>query len=313
MANSRSSNDRVSVITSLAEGMSIRATERMLGIHRDTIMRLGVRIGQGCERPLDPLMHDLPCERIQVDELWGYLGKHQKRITTLDDRHGDAWTVVAIDADSKVVPCVGVGTRDLATTDAFVADLAGRLKSRVRLSSDAMVSYVDPVDRNFGMSVGYGQIVKSHSSADPLRLSSRYKLAKGRGGPQENAHGVSEPGAYIDLLRRNTKSHRSHPLPTAHAVDERTFNENRELQSSHRAAFWLLQLCHNPRCDTHDAGHESECGQRALEHGGPCRGGDRRMTDRHARLKDGIRRLHGCEAATSRRTRSQRHSEGRLP
>jgi hypothetical protein len=77
MANSLSIEGKVAVISALAEGASIRATERMLDIHRDMIMRLGVRVGQGCERLLDGLMRDLPCQRVQVDELWGYVGKHQ--------------------------------------------------------------------------------------------------------------------------------------------------------------------------------------------------------------------------------------------
>ena len=49
------------VIGALAEGNSIRSIERMTGIHRDTIMRLGVRVGKGCQRIMDDKMRDLPC------------------------------------------------------------------------------------------------------------------------------------------------------------------------------------------------------------------------------------------------------------
>jgi transposase-like protein len=131
MANVLSGESRVAVIGALAEGASFRSVERMLGVHRDTIMRLGVRVGQGCERLLDRLMHDLPCQKIQVDELWGYVGKHHRRITPDDHHYGDAWIFVAIDADTKLVPCFRVGKRDTETARAFVPDLAGRLTNRV--------------------------------------------------------------------------------------------------------------------------------------------------------------------------------------
>jgi IS1 family transposase len=165
---------KISVIAALAEGQSIRATERMFGIHRDTIMRLGVRVGQGCERLLDTMMRDLNCERVQIDEIWGYVGAHQRFVRDNNPEHGDAWTFVAVCADTKLVPCFRVGKRDYPTTVDFVTDLASRLKNRVQLSSDGMQGYLDAVDRVFGVNVDYGQIVKSYSSAAPLPASSRY-------------------------------------------------------------------------------------------------------------------------------------------
>ena len=70
-----SKNQKVTVTAALAEGSSIRSIERMTGIHRDTIMRLGVRIGQGCARLLDEKMRNLDCHRLELDEIWGYVGK----------------------------------------------------------------------------------------------------------------------------------------------------------------------------------------------------------------------------------------------
>jgi IS1 family transposase len=174
MANVLQFEKKVAVISALAEGQSIRATERMLGIHRDTIMRLGVRVGQGCERLLDSMMRNLMCERVQVDEIWGYVGAHQRFVRDSNPEHGDAWTFVAVDADSKLVPCYRVGKRDFPTTCAFVADLAGRLKNRVQLSSDGMQGYLDAIEGAFGNDVDYGQIVKSYSSTEPLPLNRRY-------------------------------------------------------------------------------------------------------------------------------------------
>lgn len=174
MANILPMEKKIAVISALAEGQSIRSTERMFGIHRDTIMRLGVKVGQGCERLLDSLMRGLDCKRIQIDELWGYVGSHQRAVRDENPDHGDCWVFVAIDADSKLVPSYRVGKRTSANAHAFVADLAGRLTNRIQLSSDAMTAYVDAVEAGFGPNVDYGQIVKSFASTDPLPLSTRY-------------------------------------------------------------------------------------------------------------------------------------------
>jgi hypothetical protein len=61
MANVLSADKQIAVISALAEGSSIRSIERITGVHRDTVMRLGVRVGQGCARLLDGKMRDLPC------------------------------------------------------------------------------------------------------------------------------------------------------------------------------------------------------------------------------------------------------------
>ena len=70
MANVLSTDKQIAVIGALAEGSSIRSIERMTGVHRDTIMRLGVRVGQGCAGLLDAKMRDLSCRYLQFDEVW---------------------------------------------------------------------------------------------------------------------------------------------------------------------------------------------------------------------------------------------------
>jgi IS1 family transposase len=138
-------------------------------------MRLGVRIGEGCARLLDRMMRNLACEQIQIDELWGFIGKKQRHVTESDSPElGDVWTFIGIDSDTKIVPAYRVGSRDAATAQAFVADLAGRMRNRVQLSSDSLPAYIDAVERAFGPDVDYGQIVKSFASTDPLPASSRY-------------------------------------------------------------------------------------------------------------------------------------------
>jgi hypothetical protein len=83
MANVLGSTRRVTIISALAEGSSIRSIERITGVHRDTIMRLGVRVGKGCATLLDRKVRDLPCEDLEFDELWGFIGKKERHVTVL--------------------------------------------------------------------------------------------------------------------------------------------------------------------------------------------------------------------------------------
>jgi hypothetical protein len=152
MANNLSIDKKVSAVGMLCEGNSIRSVERITGIHRDTVMRLGVRMGEGCQRILDEKMRNLSCRLIQVDEVWGYVQMKQK--TALRNRRkrgvGDVYTWVALDSETKLVPCFAVGDRSAYMADTFIEDLASRLSHRVQISSDALRAYVDAVERAFG-------------------------------------------------------------------------------------------------------------------------------------------------------------------
>jgi IS1 family transposase len=180
MPNVLKTEKKIAVISALAEGMAIRQIERMTGIHRDTVMNYGVKVGQGCARIMDVKMRDLDCRNIQVDELWGFIQKKKKNIKATDDPQqvGDAWTFCAIDADSKLVMSYKVGKRDAATANAFMRDLAGRLKNRVQLSSDGLRAYVDAVELAFGADVDYGQIVKTYEAAETTSPERRYSAPK---------------------------------------------------------------------------------------------------------------------------------------
>jgi IS1 family transposase len=167
MANILSIDKQIAVISALAEGSSIRSIERVTGVHRDTIMRLGVRVGKGCQTLLDRKMRDLPCKQLQFDEIWGFIGKKQRHILPNDSPEcGDVWTFCAIDSDTKLVPAFKCGKRDLATANVFVADVASRLRNRVQISSDALRAYVDAIEMNFGADVDFAQIIKTYVTDD---------------------------------------------------------------------------------------------------------------------------------------------------
>ena len=114
-------------------------------------------------------MRHLSCRRLQCDEIWSYVGKKQRWVKTSDDRNrvGDIWTFVALDPDTKLVPAYRVGKRTRAHAVAFMGDLSERLANRVQLSTDALSTYVDAVERAFGADVDYGQAVKFYE-AEPI-------------------------------------------------------------------------------------------------------------------------------------------------
>jgi len=123
-------------------------------------------------------MRNLTCLYVQVDEIWGYVGKKQRNVT-MDDNHdecGDTWTFIAIDADTKIVPSYLVGKRDLPTTKAFINDLTRRLDNRIYLTSDGLATYVAAVEEAFGSAIDYGRVVKTYEAG--REGSSRYSPPK---------------------------------------------------------------------------------------------------------------------------------------
>jgi IS1 family transposase len=165
MANLLPKDKQIAVINLLAEGSSMRAISRITGIHQDTVCRLGVRVGQGCAKLMDAKMRDLTCRFLQFDEIWGFIGKKEKhRMDDDDPTLGDVWTFCAIDAETKLVPSFKVGKRTHVTANAFVGDVASRLKNRPQISSDGMRAYVEAVENAFGMNVDFGMIIKNYGA-----------------------------------------------------------------------------------------------------------------------------------------------------
>src|SRR2546421_10175675 len=111
MANNLESEKKVLAISMLAEGSSIRSIERITGIHRDTIMRLGVRVGEACAKIQDDKFRGLNCRQIECDEIWGFVGAKRK-IAASVGAYGDVWTFIGLDSESKLIPSFIVGKRD---------------------------------------------------------------------------------------------------------------------------------------------------------------------------------------------------------
>lgn len=162
-------------ISMLCEGNSIRGVERMTGVHRDTIMRLAVRVGNGMRKVQDEMFVDLQCERIEVDEIWGFIGAKQStaKKRNLGSEMGDIWTWVALDSDTKLVPTWHVGERKQRDATAFISDLASRLVNRPQISSDALPAYQRAIEEAFGANVDYASIIKTFKHSE-LTEARRY-------------------------------------------------------------------------------------------------------------------------------------------
>jgi IS1 family transposase len=162
---------KLAVISALVEGNSIRATSRMTGVNKRTITRLLLSVGAGCERLLDQRMRQLPCRFIQYDEIWTFVKKKDKRVNGDDNvvLVGDQYVFVALDAETKLVPCFRVGKRSAENTWYFVRDLQERLRYRVQLTTDGYRAYLTAVEDAFGADIDYAMLVKTYEHDESKR------------------------------------------------------------------------------------------------------------------------------------------------
>jgi len=146
----------------LLEGCSIRTTERLTGLNRNTIMRLLVLAGERSEKLMNRKMRQLPCRRIQCDEIWTFLMKKARHVRKDDPADfGDQWVFVAMDADTKLIPAFLVGKRSSDNTQAFMRDLWSRIADhRVQLTTDAYIFYRKAVEESFAADADFAQLTK---------------------------------------------------------------------------------------------------------------------------------------------------------
>jgi IS1 family transposase len=164
MANVLKKDKQVAALSMLLEGSSVRSTERITGVHRDTILRLMVRVAGACADFSNRTMRDLNCNRLEVDEIWAFVAKKSKNVRESDDwsRIGDQYTFVALDPETKLIPSYKVGKRTAYTTMEFIDDLAARLGRRVQISSDAFPAYYHAIATAFPNGVDYASVVKDY-------------------------------------------------------------------------------------------------------------------------------------------------------
>ena len=159
---------QILILSHLVEGNSIRSTERLTGVHRDTIMRLLISAGDQASLIMDKYCRNLSSNFIQCDEIWTYVSKKQGTLRRMGQRTddgnpiGDQWIFVALDAETKLVPTFAVGKRSLDVADILMSELHSRIVTRFQLSTDAWKMYRLSVMKYFGSeSISYGQVIKS--------------------------------------------------------------------------------------------------------------------------------------------------------
>jgi IS1 family transposase len=164
--NKLTKEEQVRVVTCLVEGNSLRATVRMTGIHRTTIQKLLVELGAACSAYQDKTFRNLNCKRVQCDEIWSFVYAKDKNVpeSMKHSGAGSVWTWVALDPDTKLVPCWFVSSRDAGAANHFMHDLAGRLAHRVQLTTDGHKPYLTAVEDAFGSDIDYAMLVKIYGA-----------------------------------------------------------------------------------------------------------------------------------------------------
>jgi IS1 family transposase len=174
--NKLTTERQAAILRALCEGNSIRATCRLTGAAKATVQKLLRDVGCHAKNYHDRLVRGLNCQRVQVDELWSFVGKKEKQATAEDKAQGrgDVWTWYGLDQDSKLIIAYRVGARDPATAKIFMEDLADRLDQRVQLTSDGLVWYLKAVEQAFGWNgVDYAMLVKIYGQ-ETAGAQSRY-------------------------------------------------------------------------------------------------------------------------------------------
>jgi IS1 family transposase len=170
---------KILILNSLVEGNSIRSTERMTGVTKKAITKLLVQAGTQAREILDTQMVNIQSHYVQVDEIWTYVGKKQKRLTDEERKAGklgDQYVFVAMDAETKLIPTFKVGKRTYGATESFIKDLQYRIVTRFQLSTDSFAPYFNVVDSVWGEDIDYGQIHKEY--AEDSRGEKRYSPAQ---------------------------------------------------------------------------------------------------------------------------------------
>ena len=192
--NKLTTSDRVAILRALTEGCSMRSTSRMVGVSINTVTKLLVEAGRACAEYQHTALRNLPCTKLQLDEIWAFVACKDKNIPDARKDEagiGSVWTWTAICADTKLIPSWLVGARDLEHAKAFVSDLAGRLSARPQITTDGLKAYVEAMETGFGGEVDYAVLHKIYGGGNADE--SRYSPAQCIGCDKKAVSGASDP------------------------------------------------------------------------------------------------------------------------
>lgn len=190
--NKLSIKKRAQIIGLLVEGNSMRSVTRLVGCSINTVTKLLVDAGTACAIYQNEVMRDLPCKRIQCDEIWSFCGMKDRNVPKEHEGelgYGDVYTWTAICADTKLVPSFLIGRRDSEYAYTFMHDLAGRLKNRVQLTTDGHHAYLNAVASNFGSEIDYAMLVKVYGATVGKEDQRRYSPPECTGAEKRRING----------------------------------------------------------------------------------------------------------------------------
>lgn len=182
VANRLSKDQELAVLRCLVEGNSIRGTERITGVYRNTVMRLLVRFGQACDSWMDLNINNLHLRHLELDEIWTFCGKKDKMCKGAEKKDpelGSQYLYLALDLDTKLIASYKLGKRNHVTTRDFVNDLESRMicppaqsgEHRPQISTDGWASYPGTIDKAFGQTVRHGVIIKQYKNPEVGRYA----------------------------------------------------------------------------------------------------------------------------------------------
>lgn len=184
---------RAQIIRCLVDGNSIRGTARICDCVKNTVIRVLVEVGEACSAYQNEHLRNLNCRRLQVDEIWSFVGAKAKNVPAhRKGEAGDIWTWVALDADTKLVPTWFVGNRDSQAAMVLMDDLAKRLAHRVQLTADGHKAYVEAVEGAFGADIDFAQLTKLYGAV-PEAMKGRYSPAECVGIRKTKVEGNPDP------------------------------------------------------------------------------------------------------------------------
>jgi IS1 family transposase len=185
---------RARVVNCLIEGCSIRATVRMTGAAKNTVVKLLADLGCACAAYHNRNVRNLRVRRLQCDEIWCFVGAKAKNVSVEKKQEGwgDVWTWVGIDADTKLVVSYLVGGRDGGWAHDFMEDCAKRISNRVQITTDGHRAYLDAVEDAFGADIDYAMLQKIYGAPSDEETR-RYSPAKCIGCDMKVVSGDPDP------------------------------------------------------------------------------------------------------------------------
>lgn len=231
---------KLAILSALVEGCSVRATARMAGVEKKTVLRLLASVGPRCQRVLDEKVRGLRCEAVECDELWTYIGMKQANVKDNPNPElGDAYTFVSIDPATKLVLNFAVGKRTSKTTNIFIADLSQRVDGPVQLSTDGWPPYIQAIIQYFGNRADYAQLVKLYGHD----ASGRYSPAPLTGVQVQTFLGVPDRSkvctSYVERNNLNIRMHLRRFTRLTNAFSRKLSN----LKAALSLWFWYYNFC----------------------------------------------------------------------